>query len=163
MDIDLIRFLTVFGNVSPSIWDIIPRGPLVPVGRASKAAQVELNPQPIPPGREILFASGQVAHEIAMAAVAAEAAGGEGVSRIVGRAVDDWCGTPPRHIPIPWPGPWPGPWVLDHEGLDVKAIVPASRLIGALTFASVASRMAEGEARDALASGAEKLLETALA
>jgi hypothetical protein len=163
MDVDLARFLTVFGHVSPSIYDaIFPHGPLVAFGRASKQAQVALNPQPIPPGHELLLASANVAHEIAMAAVAAEAAGTEGASTIVTRAVDDWCGTRPPHIPIPWPGPWPGPWTTDYPGPDMDAIVPASRLVGALSFAAVASRMAEGDARDALTRGAEKLLETAL-
>ena len=39
----------------------------------------------------------------------------------------------------------------------------ASQLIGALTLASIASRMAEGELRVALDKGAEQLAETALA
>jgi hypothetical protein len=40
--------------------------------------------------------------------------------------------------------------------------VAASRVIGALTLASYASRLAEGPARDAIASGAEKLLDAGL-
>jgi hypothetical protein len=163
MDLDLARFLSVLGNVTPSIFDVIgAEGPFVPVSRASRSAEVELNPQPIPPGRELLVASARIAHEIAMATIAAEAAGNESASGIVERAVDEWCGTRAPHIPIPWPGPWPFPWPIDADGPDMESLVPASRLVGALSLASVACRMAEGRARDALAAGAEKLLSAAL-
>jgi hypothetical protein len=161
---DLVRLFGVLGRINPSIWDaIIPHGHRVQFGVPfSKASQVELNPQPIPPGHELLFASADVAHEISLAAVAAEAAGAESVERIVLRAVDDWCGTPRPHVPIPWPGPWPFPWPPDpepHPDWDIAA----SRVVGALCFASVASRLSEGEARAALSKGAEQLLEAGLA
>lgn len=162
MDIDLVRLMVVIGRVSPSIWDaIVPYGPgRTSVFRPSPGSEVELNPQPIPPGHELHFASVRVANEIAHAAIAAEAAGSEGGSRIVSRAVDDWCGTPHGHVPIPWPSPWPFPWPPhDREPeLDVEA----SRVVGGLTLASIASRMSDGEARDALAKGAEQLLQAAL-
>jgi hypothetical protein len=76
-------------------------------------------------------------------------------------AVDDWCGTRPPRIPIPWPGPWPFPWPPEpepHPDWDVGL----SRVVGALTLASVASRLGEGELQDALAKGAEQLLEAGL-
>lgn len=162
---NLVRLLAVLGRINPRIWDaIIPHGPVLASSafRAeSKASAVELNPQPIPPGHELLLASAAVAQNIAFAAVAAEAAGTEGGSRIVMRAVDDWCGTRPPHIPIPWPGPWPFPWSEPEPHPDWD--VGASRVVGALTLASIASRLAEGEARDALAKGAEQLLEAGLA
>jgi hypothetical protein len=98
MDIDLARLMIVLGRISPSIWDaIVPQGPgRTTVFRASPGSEVELNPQPIPPGHELQFASVRVANEIAHAAIAAEAAGNEGGRRVVSRAVDDWCGTPHR-------------------------------------------------------------------
>jgi|SRR5438034_7033403 len=165
---DLVRLLAVIGRINPAIWDaIIPMGPKygVTVIRASRASQVELNPQPIPPGHELLFASAQIAHEIANAAIAAEAAGGETAGRMVSSAIDDWCGTPHGHRPIPWPGPWPFPW-LSKNGIQEPDPHPwdigASRIVGALTFASIAAQLEEGEVREALAIGADQLLEAGL-
>ena len=163
MNVDLVRLMTVIGRINPAIWDaIVPMGPRYQsVSRASRASWVELNPQPIPPGHEAQFAAARVANEIALAAVAAEAAGvPEGAGRIVSRAIDDWCGTAPRHIPIPWPGPWPGPPGVEPD--PSPWLVASTRLVGALTLASVASRIAEGDAREVLARGAEQLLEAAL-
>jgi hypothetical protein len=131
-------------------------------GDVSKASEVELNPQPLPPKEALLFASAAVAQDIALAAVAAEAAGTEGAARIVERAVDDWCGTPHSRFPIPWPSPWPVPWPPEPEP-HPEWDVGASRVVGALSLASVASRLGEGEARDALSKGAEQLLEVGLA
>ena len=162
MDVDLVRLLTVLGRVSPSIWDaIVPHGPgRTTIFRASPGSEVELNPQPIPPGHQLQFASAELANQIAHAAIAAEAGGNTGGSSLVARAVDDWCGTPHGHVPIPWPRLWPFPWPPhDREPeLDVEA----SRVVGALTLASVASRMSDSETRDALAKGAEQLLQAGL-
>lgn len=159
----LVRLMAALGRIPPQAWDaIIPHGP---IGRssfhaASKASLVELNPQPIPPGHELLLAAAAVAHDIAHTAVAAEAAGTEGgASKMVMRAVDEWCGTGP--FPIPWPGQWPFPWPPEpepHPDWDVGA----SRVVGALTLASVASRLADGEVREALSKGADRLLEAGL-
>ena len=164
MNVDLVRLMTVIGRINPAIWDAItPMGPgyVRSVSRASPGSWVELNPQPIPPGHEAQFAAAYVANEIALAAVAAEAAGvEEGAARLVSRAIDDWCGTPQGHIPIPWPGPWPGP--LGRTPDPEPWFVASTRLIGALTLASVASRIAQGDAREALARGAEQLLDAAL-
>ena len=160
----LVRLLGVLGRIPPQAWDaIIPHGP---IGRASfhaasKASPVELNPQPIPPGHELLLAAAAVAHDIAHAAVAAEAAGTQGVNKMVMRAVDKWCDTGHPRFPIPWPGPFPFPWPPEpapHPEWDVGA----SRVVGALALASVASRLADGEAQDALSKGADRLLEAGL-
>jgi len=40
--------------------------------------------------------------------------------------------------------------------------VAASRLVGALSFASLASRMGTGKVREALSAGADKLMEASL-
>src|SRR5438034_11802987 len=98
------------GRINPRIFDVIPRGPQDAFRTLSPGETVELNPQPIPPGVQMQFAAARVAHEIALAAIAAEAAGNdEAAERIVARAVDDFCGTRSGHRPIPWPDPWPFP------------------------------------------------------
>jgi hypothetical protein len=164
MNVDLLRLLTVFGRINPAIWDVIvPMGPryFESVAELSPASAVELNPQPIPPGHQIQFAAARAAHEIGLAAVAAEASGmDEGAARLVSRAVDDWCGTPPGHIPIPWPRDWPIPFPPDPDPQPWS--IAAMRTVAAMTFASIASRIADGEAREALAGGAEQLLDAAL-
>ena len=165
---NLVGLMMVIGRINPAIWDaIIPMGPKYDgaVIRASKASEVELNPQPIPPGHELAFASARVAHEIASAAIAAEAAGSEFAGSIVSRAIDDWCGTPHGHRPIPWPGQWPFPWFSQngvHEPDPHPWDIATSRVVGALAFASVAAQLEEGEVREALASGADQLLEAGL-
>jgi hypothetical protein len=164
MNIDLVRLLAVLGRINPAAWDaIIPhrQTPVALSGPVSRASEVELNPQPLPPKEALLLASAAVAQDIAFAAVAAEAAGTDTAARIVDRAVDDWCGTGRPRVPIPWPGPWPFPWPPDpepHPEWDISA----SRVVGALSLASVASRLADGEARDALSKGSEQLLQAGL-
>jgi hypothetical protein len=150
---NVVRLLAVLGRINPAVWDaIIPHGPVGP------AARVALNPQPLPPKEAMLRASAEVAHDIASAAVFAAAAGGE-PGRLVSEVIDDWCGTRPR--PFPWPHPFPFPWPPEpepHPDWDIGA----SRVVGALTLAQVASRMEDGPARDALAKGAEQLLDAGL-
>src|SRR4051794_11001409 len=163
---NLDRLLAVLSRINPAVWDaIIPHGPVqahaVTARRLSPGAAVALNPQPLPPKEALLLESAAVARDIAFAAVSAEAAGNDAAGRLVARAVDDWCGTHPRHLPIPWPGPWPFPWPPDPEP-NPDWDIGASRVVGALTLASVAARLGEGDARDALAKGAEQLLDVGL-
>lgn len=164
MNIDLLELLAIMGRINPAIFDVIhPMGPERAFSALSAGEAVELNPQPIPPGVELQFAAARVANEIALAAVAAEAGGNEeAAERIVAQAVDDWCGTPTGHRPIPWPGPWPFPSYL-QEPDPHPWVVDTVRLVAALTLASVGSRVAEGVAREALGQGAERVLEAALA
>lgn len=163
MNINLLDLLARMGRINPAIFDVIPRGPQGAFRALSAGEAVELNPQPIPPGVELQFAAARVASEIALAAVAAEAAGNdEGAERIVMQAVDDWCGTRGGHWPIPWPGPWPFPSDL-HDPDPHPWLVDTVRLVAALTLASVGAQVAEGTARDALGHGAERLMESALA
>jgi hypothetical protein len=162
----IARLAVALGKLSPAALDaIFPHGPIqshrLAVRARIKGSEVELNPQPLPPKEQLLLASAAVAHDIAFAAVSAEAAGTGSAARLIGRAVDDWCGTRPPRIPIPWPGPWPFPWPPEpepHPDWDVGL----SRVVGALSLASVASRLGEGELQDALAKGAEQLLEAGL-
>jgi hypothetical protein len=163
VNINLLDLLARMGRINPAIFDVIPRGPLGAFRALSAGEAVELNPQPIPPGVELQFAAARVANEIALAAVAAEAAGNdEAAERIVAQAMDDWCGTPSGHRPIPWPGPWPFPWHLDDPDPH-PWLVDTVRLVGALTLASIGAQVAEGAARDALGHGGERLQEHALA
>jgi hypothetical protein len=160
VNIKLLDLLERMGRINPAVFDVIPRGPL----RALAPGEaVELNPQPLPPRIEAQFAAAQVANEIALAAIAAAAAGNEQAAEtIVMEAVDDWCGTPTGHRPIPWPGPWPFPFEL-YEPDPHPWLVDTVRLVAALTLASVGAQIAEGPAREAIGQGAERLLETALA
>jgi hypothetical protein len=163
VNINILDLLARMGRINPAIFDVIPRGPQGAFRAFSPGEAVELNPQPLPPKEALQFAAAQVASEIALAAVAAEAAGNdEGAEQIVMQAVDDWCGTPSGHRPIPWPGPWPFPWHLDDPDPH-PWLVDTVRLVGALTLASVGAQVADGAAREALGHGAERLMETALA
>jgi hypothetical protein len=161
VNINLLDLLARMGRINPAVFDVIPRGPQRAFRALSPGEAVELNPQPLPPKIEVQFAAARVANEIALAAVAAAAAGNEeGAERIVMEAVDDWCGTPSGHRPIPWPGPWPFPSVDPDPH---PWLVDTVRLVGALTLASVGAQVAEGTAREALGKGAERLLDVALA
>ena len=162
---NVVRLLAVLGRINPAVWDvIIPHGPVSSRSSAVRAFApgvdaVALNPQPLPPKELFHRASAAVAHDIAFAAISAQAAGSDAAGRIVSDAVDDWCGTRPR--PFPWPHPWPFPWPPEPEP-NPDWDIAESRLVGALTLASVASRLQDGPARDALAKGAEQLLDVAL-
>jgi hypothetical protein len=161
VNINLLDLFARMGRINPAVFDVIPRGPQRAFRALSPGEAVELNPQPLPPRIEVQFAAARVANEIALAAVAAAAAGNEeGAERIVMEAVDDWCGTPSGHRPIPWPGPWPFPSVDPDPH---PWLVDTVRLVGALTLASVGAQVAEGTAREALGKGAERLLDVALA
>ena len=94
----ILRLSMFLGKLPPEALDaIFPHGPVL--SHRSRAA--DLNPQPLPPKEQLLVASAAVAHDIAFAAVSAEAAGTGSAARLVARAVDDWCGTRPRPLPDP--------------------------------------------------------------
>jgi hypothetical protein len=163
---DLIRLLGVISRMHPEALDaIFPHqaiGARGSVFRAvSKGSESELNPQPLPPGDKLVLASAALGQDIASAAISAHAAGIDTASRIVATAVEDWCGTPHPPLPIPWPA-WPFPWPPDPEP-HPEWDIGASRVAGALSLGAVASRLADGEVRDALSKGAEQLLEVGLA
>ena len=89
-----------------------------------------------------------------------EASGQDSGVRIISSAIDDWCGNGRPPIPIPWPGPWPFAFSLDAAPKELD--VAASRLVGALSLAAVASRMGKGKVQEALSAGADKLLEASV-
>jgi|GEM_PF-1690731 len=160
MKTEISRLVAVIERINPSALDaIFPHGHRV---SRAKARLGEPNPQPSSADHELQVASADVAHEVAQAAIAAEAAGmGSGVE-MVRKAIAAWCGTPPPPPPFPWPWPepWPRPW---RPGEQEPAVdVGASQAVGAMTLASIASRMPEGELRDAFAEGSAQLLEASL-
>jgi hypothetical protein len=159
------QLVSILGRINPAIYDFIfPHGPVQTRGFGSRIDEVALNPQPLPPEPppdRLQRVSALVAHKIASAAIAMEAAGQDSAARIVSAAIDDWCGNGRPPIPIPWPGPWP--FAFDPVTAPKDLDVAASRLVGALSFAAVASRMGAGKVRDALSAGADKLLDASLA
>jgi hypothetical protein len=107
--------------------------------------------------------SALIAHNIAFAAIAAEAAGQDGGVRMINSAIDDWCGNSRPPIPVPWPGPWPFAFALDAMPQEFDEFdVATSRLVGALSFAAIASRMGPGRVCEALSAGADKLMDASL-
>ena len=159
------QLVSLLGRLNPAIFDVIfPHGPVQSRAFASRINEVALNPQPLPPEpppERLQRVSALVAHNIAFAAIALEAAGQDGGARMVTSAIDDWCGNGRPPIPIPWPGPWP--FAFDFGAAPKDLDVAASRLVGALSFAAVASRMSSGKVREALSAGADKLMEASLA
>lgn len=154
------NLLSIIGTIHPEIWDaIIPYGPRVRV--VSALEKVALNPQPLPPRETLLGGAAEMAHEVVRLAVASEAQGASS-SAFVSEIIDDWCGTSwPRKWPWPWPGPRPG---TDTEGPQPEPWdVKTAQVIGAVVFASVASRLSSGDLRTAFADGADRLAEAALA
>jgi hypothetical protein len=162
----VVSLVSVLGRINPAAFDaIFPHGPIpFRAGAAGRLAPnaSEINPQPLPPKDALLVASATVARDIAFAALSAEAAGNaDGAGRLIKSAVDEWCGNGRPRFPIPWPGPWPFPWPPEPEPHPEWDVV-ASRVVGALSLAAVASRLSNGAVRDALAAGAERLLDVAL-
>lgn len=159
------QLVSILARINPAIYDFIfPHGPVQTRGFVSRIDEVALNPQPLPPEpppERLQRVSALIAHDIASAAIAMEAAGQDGGARILSSAIDDWCGNGRPPIPIPWPGPWP--FAFDLVTAPKNLDVATSRLVGALSFAAVASRMGSGKVRDALSAGADKLLDASLA
>ena len=158
--------LAIIGRIHPEVWDLIWQGPLArssspQVRFVSALDRVALNPQPLPPREALLAGAAEMAHEIAGLAVASEAQGTSSAA-FVSEVIDDWCGTPwPRKWPWPWPGPRPG---TEGEGPQPDPWdVRTARVVGAVIFASVASRLSSGDLTTAFAEGAERLAEAALA
>lgn len=158
--------LAILARIRPEIWEIWDiihgGGPLHSFAAASRLSEVALNPQPLPPraSERLQIASALVARDIALAAVAAEAVGNGGGARMITSAIDDWCGNGRPPIPIPWPGPWPFAFALDDAPKELD--VATSRLVGAFTFAGIASRMGTGPVREALSAGADRLMDASV-
>jgi hypothetical protein len=157
------RLLAIIGGIRPEIWDVIPRGPQFRV--ASRVDMVALNPQPLPPHELFLLGAAEMALEVVRPAFAFDSQDERHVGWVI-ELIDEWCGTPwPKGWPWPWPGPRPNeghgvPWVSGPhpEPWDIAR----GRVVGAVIFASMASRLSPGALSDALADGADRLVEAAL-
>ena len=149
-----VTLLSVVAAIRPEIWDaIVPQGPLI----RTRGDLVSLNPQPLPPAEAFLVGAAVMAHELVRIAVETEVTGGSSAG-FVRDFIDDWCGTPwPRKWPWPGPGPRPGEGP-SPEPWDVRT----GRVIGAIVFASVGTRLADGELSAAFTDGADRLSEAAL-
>jgi len=106
------QLLAIIGRRIPSIYDVIPRGPLG--FSQGKFAEVALNPQPLPP----LDLGAAVAMEFVNIAWLADRFGLNKGS--VSDELDDWCPTPGHKIKLPphWPAPDPDPhpsWLRDYH------------------------------------------------
>jgi hypothetical protein len=101
--------------LNPKAADVIPRGPLrSEFTITSHAAEVALNPQPLPPAGLVVGA--RLMNRITAAALA----GGRGFGGQFAEDLEDWCGTGwPRRWPKKGPvvGPQPDPWEVSQTYL----------------------------------------------
>ena len=148
-----VKLLALLGRTRPEVYDAFPpHGP----GVLNRFDAVALNPQPIPPGHELVTGALAMARRLAQLAVEAEARGEESAGW-VSEIIDDWCGTKwPRKWP--WPGPGPRP---DEGPFPEPWRVSEARVAGAVVFASLAASLGEGGLRDAFAKGADQLANVA--
>jgi hypothetical protein len=154
-----IKLMQMLRRVPPQAWDaIVPHGPSIRIHPFG--SEVSLNTQPIPPHEDDHLVAISLARHLATLASTADALGNNGGSILL-REIDDWCGTgwphrwfrPPHPPHVGDPTPWPRPnWTPS----DLQ-------FVGGLALAELANRMSDGELRDAIETGANKLLETALA
>jgi hypothetical protein len=177
--------LQVIARLHPEIWDAInPMGPIrggeligrtglrrvggepLSTSELSTGSSVadELNPQPMPPSRQVLRATAQLTGQLAQLALTTHAQNGGGAELLV-REIDDWCGNRPR--PIPWPRnwPWPWPWPPPPDPDAQPWFIAEVFATAALTLAGIGSRLA-GRADDGLLAafdnGADQLSDAAV-
>ena len=138
----------------PEIWDVIGGG-------HSFGAEVELNPQPLPPRFAFLVSVAQtVISRAELIQEIADATRREGeqqgiiiVSGYLARFVDDWCGT---NFRPKWPFPWPRPnWFAEElDGIDL--------VVMATQFEQSAKGTFSQDLRQNLAVASAKLAEAGL-
>jgi len=148
-----VRMLAMIGRLKKEVFDVFP-----PHGHRvlDRFDAVALNPQPLPPGEPFVTAAIEMSRRLAELAVEADVRGEDSVGWLA-RMIEEWCGTP-------WPPgwPWPGPGPRPDEGpLPDPWVVDEARIAGAVVFASVASRLGDGQLRVAFADGAERLADVA--
>lgn len=155
---NIVKLMFAIRRIPPQAWDaIIPHGPPIGGGFGRGRGIVELNGQPTPPRPDPMVAAAEMARDLARVASSIESTGGGGADAII-RMVDDWCGTP-------WPHHWPWPVPFGGEGDPEPRPnwdVSMARVVGGLVLAETASRMLDGDLREAMATGAEKLLEVGM-
>ena len=148
-----VKVLALAGRAKPEIFDVFPPHGL---GVLDRVESVALNPQPLPPRDPLVTNAVFMSRRLAELAVESDVRG-EQPAEWLTQIIDEWCGTPwPRKWPWPGPGPGPGegpfpePWAINE-----------ARAMGAVVFASLASRLGDGDLQQALARGAERLAEAA--
>ncbi len=148
-----VKVLALLGKVNPEIFDVFPPHSL---GVADRVEAVTLNPQPLPPRDPLVTGAIFMSRRLTQIAVEADVRGEDSAGWLA-QIIDEWCGTPwpgkwprPGPAPIPEGGPQPEPWAVNE-----------ARIAGAVVFASMASRLGDGDLQTALASGAERLAEVA--
>jgi hypothetical protein len=148
-----VKVLALMGRAKPEVFDVFP--PHDP-GVLDRVESVALNPQPLPPRDPLVTGAVIMSRRLAQLAVEADVQGEEPAEWLA-QIIDEWCRTPwPRKWP--WPGPGPGPG--DGPSPEPWAVNEA-RTAGAVVLASMAARLGEGDLREALARGAERLADTA--
>jgi hypothetical protein len=160
------RLLTLLARLHPELWELLhPHVPVLVLGRSAASgpnghgAEVELNPQPVPPGVELGLAVQRGATAIADAAIAAHVAG-QDAGGILQDAGDDFCMTP--HGKIPWPRHWPRPWSDEPYPIAPELAAAAVQAQAALVFQSYASGIADEDLANAFAGIADRLIGVAL-
>ena len=145
--------LSIIARIHPEVWDVIIKR----FRAGSRFDEVALNPQPLPPAESLFVSAAEMAHQIARIAIESEVTG-RSSSGLVSELVDEWFGTLwPREFPFPWPGPRP------NEGpVPDPWVVQTARMVGALVFANIGSRLADGDLARSLLDGAERLNEAAV-
>ncbi len=148
-----VKVLAMLGKVNPEIFDVFPPHSL---GVADRVEAVTLNPQPLPPRDPLVTGAIFMSRRLTQIAVEADVRGEDSAGWLA-QIIDEWCGTPwPRKWPRPGlgptseGGPHPEPWAVNE-----------ARIAGAVVFASMASRLGDGDLQTALANGAERLAEVA--
>ena len=153
--------LQIIGRLNPALYDVIfPMDPdhiRVPVGVAVRSAKAE--PQPHPWLQRGHVGTVRVASAIADAAIAANAAGGDGAAMLMD-AVDDWCGTPVPHR-IPWPKKWPYPFPHGRD-VDSELLTPAVQAEAAFVFGTYAAGIEDRELAAAFDEAGDKMAGVAL-
>ena len=120
--------------------------PLLGSGHPRRTSDaVELNPQPLPPGDPRPRANAAVrylatlVHMKELGRVLGEKPLGRQLTAASDSAfvsfLDDYCGTPPRRIPWPWPGPPPWVGLLAAELVGVANTQNGAMRDGLMQFA----------------------------
>lgn len=147
----------IFASIAarhPEIWDAIGGG-------HSFGAEVELNPQPLPPRFALMVAMAQaVISRAELMQEIADATRREGeergiiiVSGYIARFVDDYCGTQFR-LKYPFPGPRPRWFAEELGGIDL--------VVMATQFEQAAKEAFSRDLRQNLADASAKLVATGL-
>jgi hypothetical protein len=160
-----VSLLQILARHHPELWELIhPHVPFVATGGRGlvedRLGPVALNPQPLPPGDQLVAVTRFTAVAVAQAAIAASATGGD-ARGFLAEVVDDWCGTPTPHK-IPWPKKWPTPWPPGEPyPIDPKLAVSSIQAEAGLVFQVYAAGIEDEQLSAQFAEAGEKLVITA--